>query len=160
LRASDKHHPFLPRRAWLQLARSWLLSHPSRTSRTASNTIKSEGEAEWSASREQYPLPFSRMRRCPLTAIWKNRKETEKDATHLPLVMQPALALSPLVVPVVLHSFYWLAGFPIMCWRSFSYSPSRSRSHKRLHARRQEHRGVLYEAERECSCLARRCRLL
>lgn len=88
----------------------------------------------------QYPLPFPRMRRCPLSHhSFKKTRRRGEEATllHLfPLIMQPTFALSPLVVAVVLSSFsVMLMGFPVMCWQSSGSSLGLGR--KKLHARRQ-----------------------
>jgi hypothetical protein len=110
--ANTNHRP-LPRRTWLQLARSRLLSRPSHTSRTASNTAESEGAAS-------HPLHATLI---PLPPQLRKKREEEKEATHLrplPLVIQPAFALSPLVVLVVLPTSISLAGFQILRLRSSS----------------------------------------
>lgn len=87
-------------------------------------------------AREQHPHPLQATLPSPTTAL--KRREEEKEATHLPpfpLVMEPAFALPPLVVLVVLPSFsVVIAGFPIVCWWSSGQSrfvPGR----KGLHAK-------------------------
>ncbi|KAJ7866306.1 hypothetical protein B0H13DRAFT_1898198 [Mycena leptocephala] len=143
-------------------SQSQLLSHPSRTSRTVSNTTESEGEAEWSASREQHPLPPHAMLPPLPLQLRKNEKKRKKLRTSIRSVSSCRASLCPspacgLRSPPLIR---WARGFTdhalaVVCPVPVSFPVVRDGMGDVESVWERS-----YEAERECSHLARGCRLL